>query len=81
MSLAQRLAGALLRQVGSSLHAPTAAPALSSSMLVGRRFQQTEAAAAEEEGTIELKVRQDCTAAAAEAFHCHTLLPAQERPG
>ena len=64
MSLAQRLAGVLLRQAGRSLHAPTAAPAVSSSLLLGRRFQQTEAAAAEESDTIELKVRQDCSAAA-----------------
>ena len=79
MSVAQRLAGALLRQAGSSLHAPTAAPAVSSSLLLGRRFQQTEAAAAEESDTIELKVRQDCNAAASAAFQCRTVLLARER--
>ena len=67
MSLAQRLAGALLRQTGSALHAPVAAPALSSSLLLGRRFQQTEAAAGEDEDTITLQVGKTCTAAAAEA--------------
>ena len=55
MGLATRLAGTLLSRAGISHCAPAAAALVPSSLLLGKRFQQT--AAAEDEGeTITLKV-------------------------